>query len=178
MLSLLATHSWTGPVKGLSEFAPADQPPLLPLMFYGFRAMAGIGFWMFFLMLWSVVEWARGRLDPRHAPARRWLWRAWMATIPLGYVAVDLGWTIREVGRQPWVIYGLMRTREGASALPVASVSYTLLGYLIAYAILLITFVLFAWRIVRQGPDLAIPPPGAPPHDREREGQRAAAREA
>jgi cytochrome bd ubiquinol oxidase subunit I len=162
MLSWLATGSWSGQVKGLRDFAPADRPPLLPVLFYGFRAMAGIGFWMFFLMLWSVAVWARGGLAPASASRRRWLWRAWIATLPLGYVAVDLGWTVREVGRQPWIIYGAMRTRDGVSALPVASVSYTLVFYLVAYAILLIAFVLFAWRIVRQGPDLKIALPEAP----------------
>jgi cytochrome d ubiquinol oxidase subunit I len=172
LLSVLATGSWTGTVRGLKEFAPADQPPLLPLIFYAFRAMAGIGFALFFLMLWTGWAWFRGRLRPDRAPANRWLLRAWVASIPLGYVAVDLGWTVREVGRQPWVIYGLLRTSQGASALPATSVGYTLLGYFAIYVGLLVAFVVFAWRIVQKGPNLDVRVPGAEPRQQDRQGRR------
>ncbi|HEY5210709.1 MAG TPA: cytochrome ubiquinol oxidase subunit I [Stellaceae bacterium] len=168
VLSWLATGTSGGQVKGLKDFAPADQPPLLPVLFYGFRAMAGIGFALFLLMAWSVVAWARGTLV-----TNRWLLRAWVASIPLGYIAVDLGWTVREVGRQPWVIYGIMRTADGASRLPVAAVGYTLLGYLVAYVILGIAFVVFALRIIARGPDLTVPlPEFAAPRHQPREGHR------
>ncbi len=154
MLSWLATRSFTGQVKGLQDFARADQPPLLPVLFYGFRIMAAIGFALFLLMAWSLVAWARGTLA-----SDKWLLRAWVASIPLGYIAVELGWTVREVGRQPWVIYGIMRTVDGASRLPAASVGYTLLGYIVAYIVLFASVVLFAWRILQQGPDLTVPLP-------------------
>jgi cytochrome d ubiquinol oxidase subunit I len=176
VLSWLATGTFTGQVKGLKDFALADQPPLLPLLFYGFRAMAGIGFALFFLMAWSVFVWTRGGLS-----SNRWLMRAWIAATPLGYIAVELGWTVREVGRQPWLIYGVMHTADGASRLPVAAVSYTLLGYLIAYAILFVAVLLFAARILQRGPDLTIAlPTTAPPQQQPREGHRAdgASREA
>jgi cytochrome d ubiquinol oxidase subunit I len=172
LLSVLATGSWTGTVRGLKEFAPQDQPPLLPLIFYGFRIMAGIGFALFFLMLWTGWAWWRGELRPDRAPANCWLLRAWVAAIPLGYVAVDMGWTVREVGRQPWVIYGLLRTSQGASVLPAASVGYTLLGYFAIYAGLLVAFVVFAWRIVRNGPNLDVRVPGADPRQQDRQGRR------
>ena len=162
-LSLLATHTATGTVRGLKDFAPADQPPLLPLLFYGFRVMAGIGFALFFLMLWSVVTWLRGGLAPGRASAQRWLWRGWMVAIPLAYLAVEAGWVIREVGRQPWVIYGIMRTAAGASRLPASGVGYTLAAFLIVYLVLYASVLLFAARIVRRGPDLEIAlPEGAP----------------
>ena len=172
LLSVLATGSWTGTVRGLREFAPADQPPLLPLIFYAFRVMAGIGFALFFLMLWTGWAWWRGQLRPDRAPANRWLLRAWVAAIPLGYVAVDMGWTVREVGRQPWVIYGLLRTSQGASVLPAAAVGYTLLGYLAIYAGLLVAFVVFAWRIVRKGPNLAVRVPGGEVRQQDPQGRR------
>ena len=171
-LSFLATGTLTGTVQGLRDFAPADQPPLLPLIFYAFRLMAGIGFALFFLMLWTCWRWFRGRLRAEEAAANRWLLRAWVGAIPLGYIAVDLGWTVREVGRQPWVIYGLLRTSQGASVLPVASVSYTLIGYFSIYLGLLITFIVFMWRIVKKGPNLAVPVPSGEKQQQDLQGRR------
>ena len=176
LLSFLATGTLTGQVKGLKDFAPRDQPPLLPLIFYAFRAMAAIGFAMFFLMLWTLWSWLRGRLHASNVAANIWLLRAWAVSIPLGYIAVDLGWTVREVGRQPWVIYGLLRTSQGASILPTATVAYSALGYLTIYVGLLATFILFAWRIVREGPDLTLAAPGDGTQQRQpREGHRGSA---
>lgn len=159
VLSLLATHSLTGQVTGLKAFAPQDQPPLLPLIYYAFRVMVAIGFWFFFLMLWSAWCWWRGRLAPDTAPRQRKLLWAWIASIPLGYVAVECGWTVREVGRQPWVIYNVMRTSAGASALPPVSVATTTVLFVVAYALLMVTFLYFAARILRRGPDLDMPVP-------------------
>ncbi len=163
VLSWLATGTSDGQVRGLREFAPTDQPPLLPLLFYAFRIMAAIGFGLFFLMLWTGWTWLRGRLDVLFIDANRWLLRAWVAAIPLGYIAVDTGWTVREVGRQPWIIYGVLRTHDAASVLPVGSVGFTTAAFLAVDALLLILFVLFAIRIVRRGPDLALPPPAPEP---------------
>ena len=80
---------------------------------------------------------------------------------PLGYVAVETGWLIREVGRQPWIIYGLMRTSEAASPLPAAAVLTSLLIYLVVYTLLSLAFMVFAARIIAKGPDFASPVPGA-----------------
>ncbi len=136
LLSLLDTHTLTGLVTGLKAFPVKDQPPALPLLFYAFRIMVGIGFYFFFLMLWTLWKWARNQLTPERAPRHRWLLRAWVTSIPLGYVAVEMGWTVREVGRQPWLIYGLLRTSEGASTLPTATVASSLVGYFAIYVIL------------------------------------------
>jgi cytochrome d ubiquinol oxidase subunit I len=171
-LSLLATGKLTGTVRGLKDFVPEDQPPLLPLIFYAFRAMAGIGFCFFFLMLWTGWTWLRGRLRLACAGENRWLLRAWVAAIPLGYIAVDLGWTVREVGRQPWVIYGLLRTTHAASVLPANSVMYSLFGYSAIYVGLLAAFLLFAWRIVQQGPNLAVRVPDDDARRQDRLGHR------
>lgn len=172
LLSVLATHTLTGKVRGLREFAPGDQPPLLPLLFYGFRIMVGIGFYMAILALWTLWAWFAKSLEPNTAPANRWLLRAWVTAVPLGYVAVEMGWTVREVGRQPWIIYGLMRTAAGASVLPLASITYTLLVYLAIYAFLGAMFVIFARRILRTGPDLSISPPKNSPRHQQPEGHR------
>jgi cytochrome d ubiquinol oxidase subunit I len=159
LLSLLETHSLTGQVKGLRDIPRADQPPLVPLLFYAFRLMVAIGFLFLFLMIWTVGVWLRRGLTPERTPRHRWLLRAWVAAVPLGYIAVWCGWTVREVGRQPWVIYGVQRTSEGASTLPAATVSVSLIAYSIVYTGLFVACLLFAWRILRHGPDLAEPVP-------------------
>lgn len=159
VLSLLATHSFTGQVTGLKAFAPRNQPPLLPLIYYCFRVMVAIGFWFLFLMLWSAWRWWRGQLTAEHAGRHRKLLWAWVASIPLGYIAVECGWTVREVGRQPWVIYNVMRTSAGASALPPASVATSVVFFLCAYALLMVAFLYFAARIIRKGPDRDLPTP-------------------
>lgn len=159
MLSILATRTLTGQVTGLKAFPPRDQPPLLPLIFYAFRVMAAIGFWFLFLAVWTVWAWWRKQLRPETVGAHRWLLRAWVLSIPLGYVAVECGWTVREVGRQPWVIYGILRTSAAASALPAATVGITTGLFIAAYAVLMVTFLYFARRIIRKGPDLELRPP-------------------
>jgi cytochrome bd ubiquinol oxidase subunit I len=178
VLSFLATGSVDGKVIGLRAFAPRDQPPLLPLLFYAFRVMAGIGFALFFLMLWTGWAAFKGRLRAETIAAQKLLLWAWVATIPLGYIAVDAGWTVREVGRQPWIIYGLLRTSDGVSNLPLASVGFTTIGFFLIDSLLLAIFVVFAWRIARSGPDFSQPVPGREPRQLSLEGHRAMTGEA
>ncbi len=158
VLSLIATHRLDGRVTGLKAFAPADRPPAMPLLYYSFRIMVAIGFWFVFLMLWSVWAWRKGHLTAERVGTQRRLMSAWMLSIPLGYAAVECGWVVREVGRQPWVIYGLMRTTDGVSPLPAAVVGTSLAAYTTVYILLLVTFVVFARRILLQGPDLTLKP--------------------
>jgi cytochrome bd ubiquinol oxidase subunit I len=172
VLSFLATNTLDGQVRGLHEFAPEDQPPLLPLIFYAFRIMAGIGFALFFLMLWTGWAAVKGRLRVETIAAQKWLLWAWVAAIPLGYIAVDMGWTVREVGRQPWIIYGLLRTSDAVSALSVGSVGFTTAVFFVIDSLLLVTFALFACRIIRRGPDLTLPAPAREPHKLTPEGHR------
>jgi cytochrome d ubiquinol oxidase subunit I len=159
-LSLLITHTWNGTVQGLKEFPREDQPPVF-IPFFSFRIMAGIGFLMLFLMLWTVWAWYRRDLSPEAIGRQKWLLYAWMAAAPLGYVAVEAGWLVREVGRQPWIIYGLMRTSEGATSVPAATVSTSLIMYFVVYSILLLAFLVFAARIIGKGPDLERAVPGS-----------------
>lgn len=173
VLSWLATGHIRGQVTGLTAFPPKDQPPLLPLIFYAFRIMAGIGFAFFFLMLWSIWTWWRGCMEPWNIFENRWLLRAWVGALPLGYIAVDMGWIVREVGRQPWVIYGLVRTVNGASKLPAAQVGYSLLAFVVIYAGLSTTFIIFVLRMIRKGPDLTLQRPELESRIQEREGHRA-----
>ncbi len=158
LLSLLSTRTLTGQVRGLKEFPAADRPPVL-VPFYAFRLMVLLGILMFLLMLWTVIVWARGGLREEQAGRHRWLLAAWVAAIPAGYLASDLGWAVREVGRQPWVIYGLLRTGDGASELPPSAVGGSLVVYILAYALLFAAFLFFVGRILRRGPDLDLPLP-------------------
>ena len=159
-LSVIITHTLTGQVKGLRDFPRDDQPPVA-LVFYSFRVMAGIGFLMIALMLSTVWVWFRKRLTAELLPRQKWLLWSWVAFIPLGYLAVEMGWITREVGRQPWVIYGLLRTEAGASTLPAGAVLTTLCIYLAIYTLLFLAFLVFAWRLLKQGPDLMALPPGS-----------------
>jgi cytochrome d ubiquinol oxidase subunit I len=158
-LSLLATHRWNGRVVGLRRFPRSDQPPLLPVLFYAFRIMVAIGFLVLGLALWSAWLWWRGELTPeRVGRHRKWL-TSWVLALPLGYVAVECGWVVREVGRQPWIIYGVMRTAQGVSTIAPGNVIFSSLGYIALYALLVTTFIIFLRRIIRQGPNLQLNPP-------------------
>jgi cytochrome d ubiquinol oxidase subunit I len=157
-LSVLATGEWHGQVQGLKAFQKGDQPPGIPLLFYSFRLMVLIGMYFLALMLWTSIAWMCGRLSVELIANNRLLLRAWIAAIPLGYLASECGWIVREVGRQPWVIYGILRTHDAASVLPASVVASTLLAFIVVYSILFVLFLIFASRIIRKGPDLTLTP--------------------
>jgi len=79
--------------------------------------------------------------------------RAWMAAIPLSYLAMETGWMTREIGRQPWVIHGLLRTGDSASRIPAETVAASLAAFALVYAFLLILFFIFARNIIARGPE-------------------------
>ncbi|MDD2659512.1 MAG: cytochrome ubiquinol oxidase subunit I [Methylococcales bacterium] len=159
VLSVLATRDKHGQVQGLKSFPKADQPPAIALIFYSFRIMVGVGILFLGLLLWTLVIWLRGQLKSVLIGNNRLLLSVWVASIPLGYVATECGWIVREVGRQPWIIYGLLRTRDAASTLPVSVVAVSLVSFLVIYSILFVLFLVFAARIIRKGPDLTLMPP-------------------
>jgi cytochrome bd ubiquinol oxidase subunit I len=103
-LSILSARSLTGPVKGLRDFPKEDRPPIV-IPFYAFRAMVAAGSLLFFIMLWTIWEWRKGNLAPVRIAGRKALLYSWIAGIPLSYIAMEAGWMVREVGRQPWIIY-------------------------------------------------------------------------
>ena len=106
-LSLLVTHSPHDKVLGLKAFPREDRPNVF-ILFWSFRLMVAIGFILFFIMVWAGVLWRRGRLYE----SRPFLW-ALLVVHPLGFLATELGWITNEVGRQPWLVYHLLRTSEG-----------------------------------------------------------------
>lgn len=161
VLSLLITHTPTGTVPGLKDF-PKDQRPPIILPFYTFRVMVGLGFAMVGVMAGSVYAWRRGMLSLERISRRKLLLGVWMAMGPMGFVATEMGWITREVGRQPWVIYGWLRTQDGASILPPAAVGSTLAMYLAMGTLLPLAAGYFYFKIISKGPDMALEAPGVP----------------
>ncbi len=158
-LSVLATGVRYGQVQGLKSFSKADQPTAIALIFYSFRIMVAIGMTFLVLMLWTLVAWFKGQLSSASICNHRLLLRAWIASIPLGYVATECGRIVREVGRQPWVIYGLLRTQDAASTLLGPVVATSLVAFVAIYSMIFVLFLIFAARIIQKGPDLTLMPP-------------------
>ncbi|QBR02385.1 cytochrome ubiquinol oxidase subunit I [Paraburkholderia pallida] len=159
LLSIIGTHSLHGQVKGLTDFPRADQPPMLPLLYYAFRLMAGIGFAFTLLAFWTAWALRKARGSLAHLVAQRKLLLAWALCIPLPYLAVEAGWIVREVGRQPWVIYGLLRTSQAVSSVPASDVAASMAMFCTFYLVLLSSFFLLARRWLKNGPDLTATPP-------------------
>ena len=125
--SLILKHDLDAPMKGLDSIADADKPPV-GVVFWAFRVMVGIGFAMLGLGVWSLVARARRKL---HASA--WLHRAALVMGPAGFIAVLAGWIVTEVGRQPFTVYGLLRTADSASPLDAPAVAASLVAFVLVY---------------------------------------------
>jgi cytochrome d ubiquinol oxidase subunit I len=129
------------------------------LIFYGLRIMVAIGFWFLGLSIWTAWAAFRGRLNLASIGRQRRLLLAWFYSIPLGYLAVECGWIVREVGRQPWIVYGLMRTQDAVSNLPASAVAVSLGLFACLYVGLFAAFLISAKRIIARGPDMTLEPP-------------------
>lgn len=151
------------PVHGLKEWKPEDRPRLVGLIYYAFRTMIGIGFFFAGLMLLSVLQWLRGKLREENITQQSLLMLGWIFAAPLGYIAVESGWIVRCVGRQPWVLYGQIRTVDGASHIPASNVLVSLSSFAAVYTVLFIAALYFGSRIIRKGPNLNLPIPGVEP---------------
>jgi cytochrome d ubiquinol oxidase subunit I len=158
LLSLLLTHSPTGEVRGLKDFPKEEHPPM-PITFFSLRIMALAGFAFIGLVLWTLWRWQRGALTAARLPREKWLLYAWIAAAPLAWAAVEGGWVTREVGRQPWLVYGLLRTGESATPLPSGVVAASLAGYLVIAGLLTAAFLVLAARVLKQGPDASMMAP-------------------
>jgi len=147
--SLILTHQLDGEVQGLKDF-PKDQRPPTVLPFFGFRAMVGMGVIMLSIVAYGGwLRW-RGSLD---SPVFLTLCRYAM---PIGFVAVIAGWIVTEVGRQPWTVYGLMRTAQSVTpSLTGPNVALSLLGYVAVYLIMYPVGLFLMVRLVRKGPAAA-----------------------
>ncbi|HET7850622.1 MAG TPA: cytochrome ubiquinol oxidase subunit I [Pseudolabrys sp.] len=145
--SLILTHSWNGEVKGLKEW-PADERPPVGAPFFAFRVMVGIGFIMLFVAIaGQILRWRERLWDSV------WFLRLCQWVAPLGFVAVVAGWTTTEVGRQPWTVYGLLRTADSVSpSLTGTDVAISLAFYIVVYLIMFPTGIAFMAGLVRRGP--------------------------
>ncbi len=148
--SLYLTHDLNGEVKGLKEWPKADRPPVA-IVYFAFRIMVGIAMIMLVVVIAGLVLWRRGRLFDT-----RWYLRLCTWTGAAGFIAVLAGWTTTEVGRQPWVIYGLMRTADAVSpTLTGRDVALSLAAYVLAYLVIFGGGYVLLRRLIGIGPSQA-----------------------
>ena len=152
--SLILTHTWDGQIPGLDEF-PADDRPDSAVVFWTFRLMVGLGMLMALLgVLGAWLRW-RGRLYDQ-----RLFLRFAVAMGPTGIIAMLAGWMTTEIGRQPWVVYGVMRTADAASKHSALALSTTLIVFVTVYCAVFGTGISYLLKLVAKGPDRGIGPPG------------------
>lgn len=165
--SVILTHSWNGQFRGLKEF-PREERPNSLIVFWSFRLMVGLGLLMIALGAWSL--WLRRKVA---GEARIWHQRLflrfalWMG--PAGLIAILAGWTTTEVGRQPWVVYGVLRTADAVSPHGAGPLALTLGLFVIAYIFVFGAGTLFVLRMIRKGPqhfELHTPAHGGPGEER------------
>ena len=149
VLSFLIYGTTKAEVRGLDTIPHDQWPTALPLLFYAYHIMAGLGTWFALLMIVSALLLWRGRLY-----TARWALWALLLSFPLPYIANTAGWMTAELGRQPWLIYGLMRTSQGFSNTVSASNGlFTLLGFMGLYALLGLLFTVLMYREISNGPE-------------------------
>ncbi|MFB6124442.1 MAG: cytochrome ubiquinol oxidase subunit I [Halanaeroarchaeum sp.] len=139
-------------LEGLNEFGytQAETPPFM-LVFWSFRAMVGLGFWFIFLALWAAYRWRKGELFED-----RLLQKAMVVSTGLGVLAVEFGWMVTEIGRQPWAIQGVLKVADGVSpGLTGTEATITLVGFVLGYIALFTIWATLVRRIVRDGPEPA-----------------------
>jgi cytochrome d ubiquinol oxidase subunit I len=144
--SLIITHTLDGEIRGLKEVPPGQRPPVAPV-FFAFRVMVSIGVLMLITTAWSAIQWKTGRFFQSKA-----LLRLWMLMSPMGFIAVLAGWYTTEIGRQPYVIYGLMRTDEAASAIGASSVITSLVAFGTVYLFVFTAGSYYLLKLLRKGP--------------------------
>ena len=148
MLSFLTYRAWEAEVRGLNAFPPDTWPDNLPLLYYSYHILVGLGTVFIAVMLVAVLLLWRGKLFDAN-------WMLWilLLSLPFPYIANTAGWMTAEIGRQPWLVYGLMRTADGYSKLVSAGNGmFTLLGFLGMYMVLGILFIFLVRREIENGP--------------------------
>ncbi len=152
LLSLIATLSWNGQVQGINNIqaaeaakhGPGSYVPVIPLTYWSFRAMVGAGVLMILLSGWGVWLCRRKELD--RLVGNRWFRRAALWGMLLPFIANTTGWVFTEAGRQPWIVYGLMKTAKGVSSVPTVDIALTLAAFVLVYVVL---GAIDAWLLVR-----------------------------
>jgi cytochrome bd ubiquinol oxidase subunit I len=148
LLSILTYRRWGAEVKGLNAFPPQDWPQNIPLLYYSYHIMVGLGTWFI-----AVTVVAGFLLWRRQLYRARWMLWILMLSLPFPFIANTAGWMTAELGRQPWLVYGLMRTAEGYSKnVSAGNGLFTLLGFLGMYMVLGILFLFLVRREIELGP--------------------------
>ncbi len=158
--SLVLTHDPNGLFPGLKSVPPENRPPVLNV-FFGFRIMLAVGFFMIAAALYGVwLMWRRQLFDTR------WFLRIVAQTWWVGFVAVIAGWVVTESGRQPWIVHGILRTADAISPVPGSSIAATLALFVLVYGIVFAMGIYYINRLIAAGPHPATtepPPPGRSP---------------
>jgi cytochrome d ubiquinol oxidase subunit I len=143
--SLILTHDWNGLFPGLKAVPPPDRPPLIPV-FFAFRIMLAVGFFMAAATIFGAFLWWRGTLFET-----RWYLLVMAQTWWIGFVAVISGWVVTESGRQPWIVQGIQRTADATSPVigPVIAVTFAL--FIVVYAIIFSAGIYFINRLINKG---------------------------
>ncbi|HBM42410.1 MAG TPA: cytochrome ubiquinol oxidase subunit I, partial [Halomonas sp.] len=146
LASLILTHSTDGVIQGLNEFAPEEQPPVW-IVFWAFRVMVGIGLLMIATALTGLLLRRKGKFH-QHTGFLKTL----VYMIPMPFVAVLAGWIVTESGRAPWLVYGMMAHAEGVTpSLTGPMALFTLVGYVLVYAVVFYAGIYYLTRVVRNG---------------------------
>lgn len=151
-MSLIATLSWNGQVQGINNIQAAEVAkhgagsyvPVIPLTYWSFRVMVGAGILLILLSAWGVWLARGNHLD--RLGGHRWFRRAALWGIALPFVANTTGWVFTEVGRQPWIVYGLMTTAKGVSTVTTADIAFTFIAFVVVYTVI---GAVDAWLLVR-----------------------------
>ena len=146
-LSMLAYHDFKAEVKGLKEWPASERPPVF-LSFVSFRTMVALGVLM--LLMAVLAFWWRNKLDQYP-----WYLKLQLYALPLPWIAIQLGWTLTEVGRQPWIVYGMMKTSDAASPIATSQVATTLVGFVLLYSLLALIDIFLITKFARRGPEPA-----------------------
>ena len=148
VLSFLIYGTTSAEVVGLDQFPKDQWPSTLPLLFYSYHIMVGLGTWFGALMALSAFLLWRGRLY-----SSRWVLWAILLSWPLPYIATTAGWMTAEIGRQPWLVYGLIRTSQGSSPhVTAGNTLFTLLGFLGLYSLLSLLWIILVYNHLQAGP--------------------------
>ncbi|MGJ7920315.1 cytochrome ubiquinol oxidase subunit I [Neobacillus sp. LXY-4] len=144
--SFMYTNSFDGEITGLKDI-PADERPNVSLVFYSFRLMVALGIYFMIITWIGAYLFKKGKLEN----SKRYL-KIMFYSMLLPYVAINAGWTVAEVGRQPWVVYGLMKTEEAVSPIALSQVIFSIGGLVLFYTILIIADVYLLKKYAKKGP--------------------------
>jgi cytochrome d ubiquinol oxidase subunit I len=150
ILSFLTYQEWNAQIKGLNEFDESVYPTNIPGLYYSYHIMVGLGTIFIGLMLLAIVQLIRKKLYKT-----KWILWSLMFMLPFPYIANTTGWYTAELGRQPWLVYNLLRTADGASpTVSSGNTLFTLLGFIGLYLLLGLLFLMLAGKIINKGPQL------------------------